>query len=48
MAALDFLGAQAAARMAEGQEASVAIQSLLMQINANAVCLGRTQFQQMT
>jgi hypothetical protein len=32
--------------MAEGQQASVPIQSLLMQIDADAVCLVRTQFQQ--
>ncbi len=29
--------------MAEGQQASVPIQSLLMQINADAVCLVRAQ-----
>ena len=34
--------------MAEGQQASVPIQSLLMQINADAVCLVRTQFQQLS
>ena len=45
MAAFDFSAAQAAASMAEGQQASVPIQSLLMQINADAVCLVRTQFQ---
>ena len=42
MAAYDFSARQAAARMAEAQP----IQSLLMQINADAVCLVRTQFQQ--
>ena len=48
MAAFDFSAAQAAASMAEGQQASVPIQSLLMQINADAVCLVRTQFQQLS
>jgi hypothetical protein len=47
MSAFDFSPAQAAASMAEGQQASVPIQSLLMQIDADAVCLVRTQFQQM-
>jgi hypothetical protein len=47
MAAFDFLAEQAAASMAKGQHASVPIQSLLMQINADAVCLVRTQFQQL-
>ena len=37
MAALDFSPAQAAASMAEGHLTSVAIQSLLMQIDADAV-----------
>jgi hypothetical protein len=46
MAAFDFSPSQAAACMAEGQQASVPIQSLLMQIDADAVCLVRTQFQQ--
>ena len=46
MAAFDFSPAQAAASMAEEQQASVPIQSLLMQIDADAVCLVRTQFQQ--
>jgi hypothetical protein len=46
MAAFDFSPAQAAASMAEGRQASVSIQSLLMQIDADAVCLVRTQFQQ--
>src|SRR5207245_1069787 len=46
MAAFDFSAAQATASMAEGQHASVPIQSLLVQINADAVCLVRTQFQQ--
>jgi hypothetical protein len=46
MAAFDFSPAQAAAGMAEGQQTSVLIQSLLMQIDADAVCLVRTQFQQ--
>jgi hypothetical protein len=46
MAAFDFSAAQAAASMAEGQQASVPIQSLLMQIDADAVCLVRTQFRQ--
>jgi hypothetical protein len=44
MAAFDFSAAQAVASMAKGQQASVPIQSLLMQINADAVCLVRTQF----
>jgi hypothetical protein len=35
-----------AASMAEGQQAPVPIESLLMQINADAFCLVRTQFQQ--
>ena len=43
----DFSPAHAAASMAEGQQASVPIQSLLMQIDADAVCLVRTQFQQL-
>jgi hypothetical protein len=47
MAAFDFSAAQATASMAEGQHASVPIQSLLMQINADAVSLVRTQFQQL-
>src|ERR1700730_1277550 len=47
MAPLDFSPAQAAASMAEGQPASVPIQSLLMQIDADAVCLVTTQFQQL-
>ncbi len=46
MAAFDFSPAQAAASTAKGQQASVPIQSLLMQIDADAVCLVRTQFQQ--
>ena len=46
MAAFDFSPARAAASMAEAQQASVFIQSLLMQIDADAVCLVRTQFQQ--
>jgi hypothetical protein len=45
MAAFAFLAAQAAASKAEGQQASIPIYSLLMQINADAVCLVRTQFQ---
>ena len=45
MAAFDFSAAQAVASMAEEQQASVPIQSLVMQINADAVCLVRTQFQ---
>jgi hypothetical protein len=45
MAGFDFSLARAAASMAEGQQASVPIQSLLMQIDADAVCLVRTQFQ---
>jgi len=45
MAAFDFSAAQATASMAEGQHASVPIQSLLMQINADAVV--RTQFQRL-
>jgi hypothetical protein len=45
MAAFDFSAAQAAASMAEGQQAFVPIESLLMQINADTVCLVRTQFQ---
>jgi hypothetical protein len=48
MAAFDFSPAQAAASMAEGQQASVPIQSLLMQIDADAVFLVRTQFQHIT
>ena len=48
MAAFAFLVAQAAASKAEGQQASIPIYSLLMQINADAVCLVRTQFQQFT
>jgi hypothetical protein len=44
MAAFDFLAAQAAASMAEGQHASVPIQSLLMQINADAVCWSERSF----
>jgi hypothetical protein len=48
MAAFNFLAAQAAASMAEGQHASVPIQSLLMQINGDAVCLVRPQFQQLS
>jgi hypothetical protein len=47
MAAFDFSAAQATASMAEGQHASVPIRSLLMQINADAVSLVRTQFQQL-
>jgi hypothetical protein len=47
MAAFDFSPAQAAASMAEGQQASVPIQSLLMQIDADRVCLVRTPFQQL-
>jgi hypothetical protein len=46
-AVFDFSTEQAAASMAKGQHASVPIQSLLMQINADAVCLVRTQFQQL-
>jgi hypothetical protein len=42
----DFSSAQAAASMAEGQPGSARTQSLLMQINADAVCLVRSQFQQ--
>ena len=45
MAAFDFSAAQAAASMAEGQQASVPIQSPLMPIDADAVCLIRTPFQ---
>ncbi len=45
MAAFDFSAAQTTASMAEGQQASLPIQSLPMQINADAVCLIRTQFQ---
>jgi hypothetical protein len=48
MAAFDFSPAQAAASMAEGQPASVPIQSLLMQIDADAVCLVRTQFEHLS
>jgi hypothetical protein len=44
MAAFDFSAAQATASIVDGQHASVPIQSLLMQINADAVCLVRTQF----
>jgi hypothetical protein len=39
MAACDFSATQAVASMAERQQASVAIQSPLMQINADVVCL---------
>jgi hypothetical protein len=46
MAALDLSAAQAARKYAEGQQPSVPIQSLLMQTNADAVCLVKTQFQQ--
>ena len=46
MEAFDFSAAQATASMAEGQHASVPTPSLLMQINADAVCLVRTQLQQ--
>src|ERR1700676_5292590 len=46
MAALLFGAAQSAASMVEGERDSVRIQSALMQINADAVCLVRTQFQQ--
>ena len=46
MVAFDFSPAQAAASVVEGQQASVLIQSLLMQIDADAVWLVRTQFQQ--
>ena len=38
---------QAAASMAEGQQASVPIQSLLTQIDADVVCLVGTPFQQL-
>jgi hypothetical protein len=44
MAAFEFSAAQAVTSMAEGQQASVSIQSLLMQIYADAVCLVRTPF----
>jgi hypothetical protein len=44
MAAFDFSAAQAVASMAEGEQASVPIPSLLIQIYADAVCLIRTQF----
>ena len=37
--------AQAAASMAEGQQASTPIQSLRIQVKADAVCLVRIQFQ---
>ena len=47
MAGFDSSAAQAAASMAEGQQASVPIHSLLMQINADAAGLVRTQFQQL-
>jgi len=46
MAALLFGAAQSAAIMVEGERDSVRIHSLLMQINADTVCLVRTQFQQ--
>jgi hypothetical protein len=45
MAALPFGAAQSAAIMVEGERDSVRIQSPLMQINADTVCLVRTQFQ---
>ena|SRR6266540_2771194 len=48
MAALPFGPAQSAAIMVEGERDSVRIQSPLMQINADTVCLVRTQFQHMT
>ena len=38
---------RAFASMAEGQQASVPIQSLLMQIDADRVCLVGTPFQQL-
>jgi hypothetical protein len=45
MAALDLSAAQAARKYAGGQQVSAPIQSLLMQIYADAVCWVRTQFQ---
>jgi hypothetical protein len=48
MAAFDFSAAQAAASMAEGQQAPVPIESLLTHINADAVCLVRSRFQDFT
>jgi hypothetical protein len=48
MAALPFAAAQSAAIMVEGERDSVRIQSPLMQINADTVCLVRTQFEHMT
>ena len=47
MAAFDLSAAQAVASMGEEQQASVPIQSLLMQIDADRVCLVRTPFQQL-
>jgi hypothetical protein len=44
MAAFDFSAAHAAKSMAEGQQESVPIQSLLMQINVDAVCLSKCSF----
>jgi hypothetical protein len=48
MAAFDFSPAQAAAKMAEGQQASVPIQSLLMQIDADAVCWSGRSFSKLS
>lgn len=45
MAALDLSAAQAAASTAGGQQASIPMQSLLMQVKADAACLVRMQFQ---
>ena len=45
MAAFVFGAAQSTASMAEARRASVPIEWLLMQINADGVCLVRTQFQ---
>lgn len=42
-----FRAAQWAASMVEGERDSVRVQSPLMQINADAICLVRTQFQQL-
>jgi hypothetical protein len=47
MAAFDFSRAQGPQSMVEGQ-ASIPIQSLLKQIQADAVCLVKTQFHQLS
>ena len=47
MATFTFSPCASGRKYAEGQQASVPIQSLMMQIDADAVCLVRTQFQQL-